>query len=184
LAPVEYITLNKLVSPIICVGQFQPPKSIRKRFDPISLLAASRRGPVSPRLARSAPRTLVALPRPSPRRGRPWRRGEPRPARARSPPAHPRLAGPVRLAFGVRGLAAPVAPCGALASPARPRPLPLPVPRPASAPPRPWRPAVVHGPARSPARRSVLAPPGVPCSRRDGPGAASSSAQRAFGARP
>jgi hypothetical protein len=30
----------------------------------------------------------------------------------------------------------------------------------------------------------LAARPGMPCSRRDGPGAASSSAQRAYGARP
>jgi hypothetical protein len=37
LAPVKCIILNKLVSPIICVGQFNHQNLTRKRFDPISL---------------------------------------------------------------------------------------------------------------------------------------------------
>jgi hypothetical protein len=42
--------------------------------------------------------------------------------------------------------------------------------------------AARRGPRRP--RSPVLARPGMSCSRRDGPDAASSSAQRAFGARP
>jgi hypothetical protein len=37
LAPVECIILNKLVSPIICVGQFNHQNQLGKMFDPISL---------------------------------------------------------------------------------------------------------------------------------------------------
>jgi hypothetical protein len=37
LAPVELIIESKLVSPIICVGQFNHQNLFRKMFDPISL---------------------------------------------------------------------------------------------------------------------------------------------------
>jgi hypothetical protein len=41
LAPIELIILSKLVSPIICVGQFNHQNYLGKRFDPISLSKAS-----------------------------------------------------------------------------------------------------------------------------------------------
>jgi hypothetical protein len=37
MAPIEHIISSKLVSPIVCVGQFNHQNHIEKRFDPISL---------------------------------------------------------------------------------------------------------------------------------------------------
>eukprot|EP00267_Zea_mays_P053336 XP_020406450.1 basic proline-rich protein-like [Zea mays] len=144
-------------------------------------------------------------PRPSPRCGRPWRpgallrRGEPRPARAHSLLACPRLAGTAHLAFGVRGPAAPVAPCGALAGPARPRLLPVPAvarPRPPAlgtvtpgramvAPARaPPIPASAPRGAACPARPGHGGPPWCAARRAPPPGAASSPRPAFCPARP
>jgi hypothetical protein len=97
--------------------------------------------------------------------------GVPRPAAPASPPrprAAPRRAAPAPPWLGHARLG----PRRATLRRLRPR---------RAAPAPPWLGHARLGPRRAALRRLG---PGVPCSRHDGPGAALSSAQRAYGARP
>jgi hypothetical protein len=135
---------------------FRPPCPFwPRRPRPRAAPPASRPVPTSLGPGSAAPPRPRAAPRrTAPAPGRP---GEPAPALA-PPPGEP-------------------PPCPAPPRPRPRRPPPVPATSPRARPPRPAVPRPARAPC-SPAR------PGVPCSRRDGPGAASSSAQRAYGARP